>query len=107
MLGYEDIRIKIQAIEFLSESEKFSRPVALTLLTFLWRDDYYLVNAVLSLLDNRYDLEQNDLLKISSLLNSKNTNIANRVSYFLISRNINNQHLIDNLNAYSKLNYKR
>ena len=104
MLGYEDFSVKIQAIEFLRESEKFSRPVALTLLTFLWRDDYYLVNTVLTLLDKRYDLTENDLLKISSLLSSKNKNIANRVYYFLLSKNINNQRLTSQLNEYSKLN---
>jgi hypothetical protein len=102
-LGYEDFSVKIKAVEFLRESEKFSRPVALALLTFLWRDDYYLVNMVLALLEKRYVFEQNDLLKISSLLKSKNKNIANRVYYFLLSRNANNQNLTNNLNEYSKL----
>jgi hypothetical protein len=104
LLGHEDFRIKIQVVEFLRESEKFSRPVALALLTYLQSENYYLVNTVLNLLDKRYQLDQNDLLKISSLLRSKNKTIANRVYYFLLSRNANNQNLTSQLNEYSKLN---
>jgi hypothetical protein len=105
LLGHEDFRIKIQVTDFLHESEKLSRPVALELMTFLQSENYYLVNTVLNLLDKRYQLDQNDLLKISSLLRSKNKTIANRVYYFLLSRNANNQYLTSQLNEYSKLNF--
>ena len=99
-LGHEDFRIKIQAVDFLRESEKLSRPVALELMTFLQSENYYLVNTVLNLLDKRYELDQKDLLKIGSLLGSKNTNIANRVYYFLLSKNTDNLHLTKQLNDY-------
>lgn len=105
LLGHEDFRIKIQVTDFLRESEKLSRPVALELMTFLQSENYYLVNMVLNLLDKRYQLDQNDLLKISSLLRSKSKTISNRVYYFLLGRNNDNQHFTSLLNEYSRLNF--
>ena len=104
LLGHEDFRIKNMAMEYLRESQKFSRPVAQELMTFLLSDNYYLVNGILSLMEKRYDPDLKDLLKISSLLRSKNTNIANRVYYFLLSKNARYQIITKKLEEYSQLN---
>jgi len=104
LLESEEFRIKNLAIEYIRESEKLTRPVAHELMKRINTDNYYLVNVILSLLENRYNPDYEDQFKLGSLLDSKNENIANRVYYFLLNLPVQSPDLTKQLNRYRKKN---
>jgi len=67
-------------------------------------DNYYLVNVILSLLEKRYNPDYEDQLKLSTLLDSKNENVSNRVYYFLLNLPGQTPDLAKQLNRYRKKN---
>lgn len=102
LLESEEFRIKNLAIEHIRESEKLTQPVARELLTHLKSDNYYLVNVILTLLENRYQPDYEDQLKLSILLESKNGNISNRIYYFLLNLPGQSPGLAKQLNQYRR-----
>jgi len=104
LLESEEFRIKNLAIEYIRESEKLTRPVAQALMNHISTDNYYLVNVILSLLEKRYNPDNEDQLKLCILLESKNENVANRVYYFLLNLPDQSPDLVQQLNRYRKKN---
>ena len=104
LLESEEFRIKNLAIEYIRESDKLTRPVAQALMNHLNNDNYYLVNVILSLLEKRYNPDYEDQLKLSTLLDSKNENVSNRVYYFLLNLPGQTPDLAKQLNRYRKKN---
>jgi len=104
LLESEEFRIKNLAIEYIRESEKLTRPVAQELMNHINSDNYYLVNVILSLLEKRTNPNSEDQLKLSTLLDSKNENVANRVYYFLLNLPVQSPDLVKQLNRYRKKN---
>jgi len=104
LLESEEFRIKNLAIEYIRESEKLTRPVAQELINHINSDNYYLVNVIFSLLENRYNPDYEDQRKLSMLLESKNENVANRVYYFLLNLPVQSPDLTKQLNWYRRKN---
>ena len=104
LLDSEDFRIKNLAIEYIRESEILIQPVAQALMTHLESENYYLVNVILTLLEKRYTPDYDDQLKLSSLLDSKNGNAADRVYYFLLNLPNQSPDLAKQLNRYRRKN---
>jgi len=104
LLESEEFRIKNLAIEYIRESEKLTRPIAQALMSHINKDNYYLVNVILSLLEKRYNPDYEDQLKLCILLESKNENIANRVYYFLLNLPGQSAGLAKQLNRYRRIN---
>ncbi|NEW80889.1 MAG: hypothetical protein GZ094_00765 [Mariniphaga sp.] len=102
LLESEEFRIKNLAIEYIRESEKLTRPVAQELMKLINNDNYYLVNVILLLLEKRYNFDYEDQLKLCTLLDSKNENVANRVYYFLLNLPVQSSDLKKQLNRYQK-----
>lgn len=104
LLESEEFRIKNLAIDFIRESEKLTRPAAKELMNHINSDNYYLVNVILSLLEKRTNPNSEDQLKLSTLLDSKNENVANRVYYFLLNLPVQSPDLVKQLNRYRRTN---
>ena len=104
LLESDDFRIENLAIEYIRESEKLTQAVAIDLMTHLTSDNYYLVNVILTLLEKRYKLDNQDQLKLSSLLNSKNGNVSDRVYYFLLNLPDQFSDIAKQLNRYRRKN---
>jgi len=104
LLESEEFRIKNLAIEYIRESEKLTRPVAQEIMNHINTDNYYLVNVILSLLEKRTYPDYADQLKLCTLLDSKNENIANRVYYFLLNLPVQSPDLAKQLNRHRKKN---
>jgi len=104
LLKSEEFRIKNLAIEYIRESEILTRPVAQELMNYINSNNYYLVNVILSLLEKRYNPDYEDQLKLSTLLDSKNENITNRIYYFLLNLPVQSPDLVQQLNRYRKKN---
>lgn len=84
LLDSEDFRIKYVAIEYFRELTTISEPVARQMITRLNMDNYFMVNVILSLFENRFHPGQDDQKELSKLLAGKNLNVANRVYHFLL-----------------------
>ena len=104
LLDSEDFRIKNTAIEYLRESDILEPAVVQKLITRLNSENYYLVNVILTLLEKKYHPDNDDQLKICTLLESKNKNIANRVYYFLLNLPGQSPGLTKQLNQFRKKN---
>ena len=96
----EDFRTKNIAISYLRESQELAPAFAKELMTRIKSDNYYLVNTILTLLDKRYQPDQDDQLKLCELLKSNNSNVANRVYYFLTSLPVQSPDLVKRLKQY-------
>lgn len=104
LLESEEFRIKNVAVEYISESEKLTGPVAKELMNHIYNDNYYLVNVILSLLEKRYNPDYDDQLNLCKLLDSKNENVAGRVYYFLLNLPVQSPDLAKQLNRYRRTN---
>jgi len=104
LLDSEDFRIKNIAIEYFRESDILEPPAVRELMTRLNSENYYLVNMILTLLEKKYHPDNDDQLKICTLLESKNKNIANRVYYFLLNLPGQSPGLAKQLNRFQKKN---
>jgi len=104
LLESEEFRIKNLVIEYIRESENLTTPVARALINHISNDNYYLVNVILSLLEKRYNPDYEDQFKLSTQLDSKNENVANRVYYFLLNLPVQSPDLAKQLNRYRKKN---
>lgn len=96
----EDFRTKNIAIAYLRESQKLDPALAKELMIRLKSDNYYLVNTILTLLDKRYQPDRDDQRKLCELLKSNNSNVANRVYYFLLNLPDQSPDLIKQLKQY-------
>ena len=104
LLDCKDFRIKNIAIEYIRESDKLTQSVAREIMMRLKSDNYYFVNVILTLLEERYQPDNDDQLNLCSLLDSKNENIANRVYYFLLNLPDQSSDLAKQLNRYRRKN---
>jgi hypothetical protein len=84
LLDSEDFRIKYVAIEYFRELTTIPESVARQMMIRLNMDNYYMVNVILSLFENRFHPGQDDQKELSKLLAGKNLNVANRVYHFLL-----------------------
>ena len=105
LLDSKDFGIKNSAIGYILESGKLTQSVARELITRLKSDDYYLLNEILSLLEKRYHPDHEDQLNLCKLLESKNTNVANkRVYYFLVNLSSRSPDITKQLERYRREN---
>lgn len=104
LLESEEFRIKNLAIEYIRESAKLTKSVAQELMKHINGENYYLVNVILSLLENRYNPDYEDQYKLCTLLDNKNENVANRVYYFLLNLPDQSPDLTKQLNRYRRKN---
>lgn len=96
----KDLRIQNLIVEYFRESKKIPVSVVKKMIDGLKNDNYYQVNLKLNLLDNRYQPNQDDQLKLCELLVNENINIANRIYFFLRNLHSRIPFVVNRLNEY-------